>query len=158
LGVAIFGAMFTSRLSESLTNVFTGSGASPEAAANATATLEPAAMSQLPQQVQDGIVTAYAESLAPVFWYLVPFLVIALVLAITMKQIPLSDVAGMVARGEAIGGEEAVRLEAEREAPQAPGRKDLQVSEEPDDDAGTLVNGGDLAKAGSSPDRGGSSR
>jgi hypothetical protein len=149
--VAIFGAMFTSRLSESLTDVFTGSGASPEAAANATATLEPAAMSQLPQQVQDGIVTAYAESLAPVFWYLVPFLVIALVLAITMKQIPLSDVAGMVARGEAIGGEEAVRLEAEREAAQA-GRKDPGASKDPNDDAGDLVDAGNRASAGSSPD------
>ncbi|QTG79393.1 MDR family MFS transporter [Arthrobacter crystallopoietes] len=151
LGVAIFGAMFTSRLSESLTDVFTGSGASPEAAANATSTLEPAAMSQLPQQVQDGIVTAYAESLAPVFWYLVPFLVIALVLAITMKQIPLSDVAGMVARGEAIGGEEAVRLEAEREAAQA-GRKDPGASKDPNDDAGDLVDAGNRASAGSSPD------
>ncbi|MET3172289.1 UNVERIFIED_ORG: hypothetical protein ABIB52_000113 [Arthrobacter sp. UYCu721] len=30
-----------------------------------------------------------------------------------MKQIPLSDTAGMVARGEAIGGDEAERLEAE---------------------------------------------
>jgi hypothetical protein len=109
-------------------------------------------MSQLPQQVQDGIVTAYAESLAPVFWYLVPFLVIALVLAITMKQIPLSDVAGMVARGEAIGGEEAVRLEAEREAAQAGMRQDPGASEDPNDDAGDLVEAGQHANAGSSPD------
>jgi len=36
------------------------------------------------------------------------------VLALFLKQIPLSDVAGLVARGEAIGGEEAERLEAER--------------------------------------------
>ncbi|WP_262103623.1 MDR family MFS transporter [Arthrobacter sp. Marseille-P9274] len=114
LGVAIFGAMFTSRLTTSLTDVFSGFGASARDAANATASLEPHAMSQLPEQLREGIVTAYAESLAPVFWYLVPFLVIALVLALTMKQIPLSDVAGMVARGEAIGGEEAERLEAER--------------------------------------------
>ena len=37
-------------------------------------------------------------------------------LALFLKQIPLSDIAGMVARGEAIGGEEAERLEAERAA------------------------------------------
>ena len=48
------------------------------------------------------------------FWYLVPFIAIALLLAITLKQIPLSDTAGMVARGEAVGGAEAERLEAER--------------------------------------------
>ncbi len=114
LGVAIFGAMFTSRLSDALKTVFTGSGASAEQAQNSTATLDPQAMSQLPAAVRDGIVTAYANSLAPVFWYLIPFMVIALILALTLKEIPLSDTAGMVARGEAIGGDEAERLEAER--------------------------------------------
>jgi EmrB/QacA subfamily drug resistance transporter len=114
LGVAIFGAIFTSRLSESLTETFTRFGAAPEAAAQSTATLDPQTLNQLPAGLKDGIVQAYADSLAPVFWYLVPFLVIALVLALTLKEIPLSDVAGMVARGEAIGGEEAERLEAER--------------------------------------------
>ena len=46
-----------------------------------------------------------------------PFMGIALVLALTLKQIPLSDTAGMVARGEAMGGEEAERLEAARLEP-----------------------------------------
>ncbi|WP_104104403.1 MDR family MFS transporter [Arthrobacter sp. 08Y14] len=114
LGVAIFGAMFTSRLSENLMDVFTKAGFDPSAADEATATLQPAVMNDLPEPVRDGIVTAYADSLAPVFWYLIPFLVIALILALFLKQIPLSDVAGMVARGEAVGGADADRLEAER--------------------------------------------
>ncbi len=113
LGVAVFGAIFTNRLSESLTNAFTGAGASAEQASQSTSTLDPQALSQLPDQLRDAIVNAYANSLAPVFWYLVPFLAVALILAITLKQIPLSDTAGMVARGEAVGGEEAERLEAE---------------------------------------------
>ncbi|WP_427016679.1 MDR family MFS transporter [Pseudarthrobacter sp. P1] len=112
LGVAIFGAMFTSRLSESLKGVFTGAGANAEQAQNSTATLDPQMLAQLPAAIKNGIITAYADSLAPVFWYLIPFMVIALVLALTMKVIPLSDTAGMVARGEAIGGEEAEALEA----------------------------------------------
>jgi EmrB/QacA subfamily drug resistance transporter len=116
LGVAVFGAIFTSRLSESLTGVFAGAGASAAEASNATATLDPQTLSTLPAPLKDAIVTAYADSLAPVFWYLLPFLVIALVLALTLKQIPLSATAGMVARGEAIGGEEAAVLEAERRA------------------------------------------
>lgn len=116
LGVAVFGAMFTTRLSESLTGVFAGAGASPEEAGNAMATLDPHAMSALPAEIRDGIVNAYADSLAPVFWYLIPFMVVALVLAIFLKVIPLSDVAGMVARGEAVSGAEADRLEAERSA------------------------------------------
>jgi hypothetical protein len=47
-----------------------------------------------------------------VFWYLVPFIGLAFILALFLKQIPLSDVAGLVERGEAIGGEEAELLEA----------------------------------------------
>lgn len=120
LGVAVFGAMFTTRLAESLTEVFAAGGASPEDAGNAMSTLDPQELHKLPQAIQDGIVNAYADSLAPVFWYLIPFMVVALILALFMKVIPLSDTAGMVARGEAVGGEEALRLEAERAADKAP--------------------------------------
>ena len=112
MGVAVFGAIFTNRLSESLTSAFTGAGASADQAAQSTSTLDPQALSQLPEQLRGAIVNAYAESLAPVVWYLIPFIAAALVLAITLKQIPLSDTAGMVARGEAVGGEEAERLAA----------------------------------------------
>ncbi|ALE05106.1 MFS transporter [Arthrobacter sp. ERGS1:01] len=114
LGVAVFGAMFTTRLATSLKDVFAAAGANPEQAQNSTSSLDPQAMAQLPAAIRDGIINAYANSLAPVFWYLIPFMVVALILALTMKVIPLSDTSGMVARGEAIGGEEAERLEAER--------------------------------------------
>ena len=111
LGVAIFGAMFTNRLSENLMDVFSAAGASPEDAGTATATLDPQTMEALPEPVREGIVTAYADSLAPVFWYLIPFILIAFLLALLLKQVPLSDTAGMVARGEAVGGAEAQALE-----------------------------------------------
>ena len=84
--------------------------------ANATATLDPQTLSQLPDSIRDGIVNAYADALAPVFWYLLPFIGIAFVLSLFLKQIPLSDVAGLVARGEAIGGDEAEALEAAQRA------------------------------------------
>ena len=116
LGVAVFGAIFTNRLSENLLAVFAGAGASPEDAATSAATIDPQVLSTLPDDVRDGIVNAYADALAPVFWYLLPFIGIAFVLSLFLKQIPLSDVAGLVARGEAIGGEEAERLDAERRA------------------------------------------
>ncbi len=114
LGVAIFGAMFTNRLTDRLESTFAASGASPDDASAAASSIEPSAMAALPDQVREGIVAAYADSLAPVFWYLVPFIAVAFVLALFLKEIPLSDVAGMVARGEAVGGAEAERLEAER--------------------------------------------
>ncbi len=116
LGTAVFGTIFTTRLAENLTQVFTDAGASPDQAADATATIDPSILNSLPDEIRDGVVTAYADALAPVFWYLIPFIVIAFVLALFLKQIPLSDVAGLVARGEAIGGEEAERLEAEQRA------------------------------------------
>ena len=116
LGIAVFGTIFTTRLTENLTTVFTDAGASAEQAGEATATIDPSALNDLPDALRDGVVTAYADALAPVFWYLVPFIAVAFVLALFLKEIPLSDVAGLVARGEAIGGEEAERLEAEQRA------------------------------------------
>ncbi|MBD8703348.1 MDR family MFS transporter [Frigoribacterium sp. CFBP9039] len=112
LGVAVFGAMFTSRLTSNLTTVFTDAGASPSDASSATATLDPAALNELPEAIRRLVVEAYADSLAPVFAYLVPFIAVALILALFLPQIALSDVAGMVARGEAVSGDEAEELEA----------------------------------------------
>ncbi|HWI31891.1 MAG TPA: MDR family MFS transporter [Microbacterium sp.] len=133
LGTAVFGTLFTTRLTENLREVFTQAGASATDSANATATLDPQTLSQLPAGTRDGIVNAYADALAPVFWYLVPFIAFAFVLSLFLKQIPLSDVAGLVARGEAVGGAEAELLEAQQRAGMTPGHRD------PD---------GDLAAAG----------
>jgi EmrB/QacA subfamily drug resistance transporter len=125
LGVAVFGTIFTSRLTESLSRTFTDFGSTPAEAGHSTAILSPQLLSSLPAQLKDAIVNAYAESLAPVFWYLIPFLVIAFLLALTLREIPLSDTAGLVARGEAIGGDEAERLEAERTAAHKAGASSL---------------------------------
>jgi EmrB/QacA subfamily drug resistance transporter len=116
LGTAVFGTLFTTRLTENLTRVFSDAGADPDAAANAMSTLDPQTLAQLPDSVRDGIVTAYADALAPVFWYLVPFIGLAFLLSLFLKQIPLSDVAGLVARGEAVGGAEAEELEKAQRA------------------------------------------
>ncbi|HKU02901.1 MAG TPA: MDR family MFS transporter [Arthrobacter sp.] len=142
MGVAVFGSIFTTRLSEALTSAFTGAGASAEQAGQSTRTLDPQALNQLPEQLRDAIVNAYADSLAPVFWYLLPFIAVALLLAITLKQIPLSDTAGMVARGEAVGGEEAERLAAGLPAAAA---ADVEAGRDGDvvkDDDGELVSQG----------------
>jgi len=116
LGVAVFGTIFTTRLTANLTDVFTSSGASASDAANATATIDPQALNALPDAIREGIVVAYADALAPVFWYLLPFIGLSFVLSLFLKQIPLSDVAGLVARGEAIGGDEAEVLESAQRA------------------------------------------
>jgi EmrB/QacA subfamily drug resistance transporter len=134
LGVAVFGTIFTTRLTDNLKDVFTTSGASAGDAANATSTLDPQTLATLPDAIRDGVVTAYADALAPVFWYLLPFVGIAFVLSLFLKQIPLSDVAGLVARGEAIGGDEAEVLEAAQRAtsPQRAASPDSARDVDPD--------------------------
>lgn len=148
LGVAVFGTIFTNRLSESLTKAFAGAGADPATAQSATASLDPATLNSLPEQLRQVIVSAYADSLAPVFWYLVPFLVVAFVLALTLKEIPLATDSGLVARGEAIGGAEADRLEAEQRAARLGGAA-------PDADAAVDADAAGKVDAGAAPsDRG----
>lgn len=108
LGVAIFGTLFTNRLGERLGEVFASAGLTPEQIAEASANVTPSAMGDMPAQMKQGVVDAYADSLAPVFMYMVPFLVLAIVLALFMRQVKLSDEAGMVARGEALADPEHV--------------------------------------------------
>ncbi len=107
LGVAVFGTLFTSRLAENLTGAV-GGNAEQAAAAGITSpdTLTPAAVERAGEPLRGAIVDGYADALAPVFGYLLPFLAVALVLALVLREIPLSDTAGMIARGEAVGSED----------------------------------------------------
>jgi EmrB/QacA subfamily drug resistance transporter len=101
VGVALFSTIFTGRLTDRLTDVFAGA---PEAAAGAerVGSLTPAAVAALPAPLQDGVVDAFADALAPAFWYLVPLLAAGFVLTLFLREVKLSEVAGMVARGEAV--------------------------------------------------------
>ncbi len=107
LGVAVFGTLFTSRLADNLTGALTNNGEQAVAAGiTSPDTLVPSAVQAAGEPLKTAIVDAYADSLAPVFWYLVPILAVALLLAFALKEIPLSEFAGMVARGEAVNSEE----------------------------------------------------
>jgi predicted MFS family arabinose efflux permease len=103
LGVAIFGTIFTSRLAENLGGALQAN-AEQAVAAGITSpdSLVPQAVKAAGEPLRTAIVDSYADALAPVFAYLLPAFAIALVLAFLLKEIPLSDVAGMVARGEAV--------------------------------------------------------
>jgi EmrB/QacA subfamily drug resistance transporter len=107
LGVAVFGTLFTSRLADNLVGALTAHGAqAAQAGITSAETLTPAAVQAAGEPLRGAIVEAYAGSLAPVFWYLVPILAVALLLALFLKEIPLAEQAGMVARGEAVQSEE----------------------------------------------------
>jgi EmrB/QacA subfamily drug resistance transporter len=107
LGVAIFGTLFTSRLADNLVSALSGHvQQAVQAGITSPETLVPSAVKAAGEPLRTAIIDAYASSLAPVFWYLVPILAVALVLAVFLEEIPLSEHAGMVARGEAVESEE----------------------------------------------------
>src|SRR4051812_36658276 len=107
LGVAVFGTLFTSRLAGNLVGALTDNAQQAvQAGITSPDTLVPAAVEAAGDPLRTAIVDAYANSLAPVFWYLVPILAVALLLSLILKEIPLSEMAGMVARGEAVESEE----------------------------------------------------
>jgi len=100
VGSALFTTIFTTRLTDNLTEVFAGAPAGAGGAGESS--LTPGVVQSLPEPLKSGIIDAYADALAPSFWYLVPLVLVGLVLAFFLPVIKLSDVAGMVARGEAV--------------------------------------------------------
>jgi len=116
VGIALFSSIFTSRLVANLEGVF-GSGPAPEGGA-ATDSLTPEIVAQLPEPFHSGVVDAYADALAPAFWYLVPLLALGFVLTLFLKEIALSDIAGMVARGEAVTEESLAAAVAAAQDPE----------------------------------------
>ena len=81
LGVAVFGSIFTNRLVENLTAAFTTNAAQAGAAGLNPASLVPSQVKAAGDPLKTAIVDSYADALAPVFWYLIPAVLIALVLA-----------------------------------------------------------------------------
>jgi hypothetical protein len=80
VGVAALGAVINSRLTASIADL-----AGPDGA------LDPAAVRALPPGERSDYVTAFADALSGAFWYLVPVVAIAVVLALAMREIPLRD-------------------------------------------------------------------
>ncbi|RIJ76807.1 DHA2 family efflux MFS transporter permease subunit [Nakamurella silvestris] len=105
LGVAVFGSIFTSRLVDNLSGAFTANPEQVAASGISPGTLIPSQVRAVAEPLHSAIVNSYADALAPVFGYLLPAMVLATVLAFLLPEIPLSDVAGMVARGEAVSEE-----------------------------------------------------
>ncbi|WP_129337738.1 MDR family MFS transporter [Cellulomonas endophytica] len=101
VGTAVFSTLFTSRLTDRLETVFAGVPAGAEGSASPSG-LTPAAVDALPAPLRAGVVEAFADALAPAFWLLVPLILVGLVLALFLREVKLSDEAGMVARGEAV--------------------------------------------------------
>jgi EmrB/QacA subfamily drug resistance transporter len=102
VGTALFSTMFTTKLAENLAGVFAGA---PAGSAGEASSLTPAAVQALPEPLKTGVIDAFTNALAPSFWYLVPVIAVGFVLALFLREVKLSDVAGMVARGEALAAD-----------------------------------------------------
>ncbi|HWS50740.1 MAG TPA: MDR family MFS transporter [Microbacterium sp.] len=86
IGGAVVGALFSSRLTELLTDNLPAGGADTGGGLNS---LTPAAVNALPDQIQDVIVGAYNDALTPVFLMLVPLLALGFVVLLFVKEAPL---------------------------------------------------------------------
>lgn len=106
VGTALFGSIFTSRLADKVGEAMSQVPGGGGAGGPTTDPLTPESVAALPGPIHDLVVNAYAEALAPSFWYMVPVFIVAFVLAWFLPQLKLSDVAGMVARGEAVYGDD----------------------------------------------------
>ena len=89
-GVALFGAIFSARLSAELARRLPGRG-SPGAGRLATAQGSPAGLRALPPAVHHAIVEAVARSIGTVFHWAVPFAVAAFLLTLGLRELPLRD-------------------------------------------------------------------
>ncbi|MGW0172979.1 MDR family MFS transporter [Rhodococcus sp. NPDC003322] len=86
LGGAVVGALFTSRLTDLLTERLPVDTAASGVDTNS---LTPAAVNALPDALEDLIVGAYNDALTPVFTMLLPMVAVGFVLVVFIKQVPL---------------------------------------------------------------------
>lgn len=126
VGVALFSTIFTGRLTDRLEPIFAGVPAGTGSGEGASQ-LTPAIVDALPEPMRSGVVDAFADALAPAFWYLVPLVALGFVLTLFLREVRLSDVAGMVARGEAVAAPHRERAVSGTGADGADGAEDLVV-------------------------------
>lgn len=87
VGTAVVGALFTERLVSLLGDRLGERASSIQGGTNS---LTPDLVEQLPPQIHDVVVGAYNDALAPVFLFIVPLAIVAMVLLLFVKEVPLA--------------------------------------------------------------------
>ncbi|MFB4424896.1 DHA2 family efflux MFS transporter permease subunit [Streptomyces sp. QL37] len=87
-GVAVFGTIFTNRLSGKLEEALSGRALPPGVDAGALAA-DPRAIGRLPAALRPSVLSAYSTSITDVFLYAVPVVLVAFVFAWFLKEEPL---------------------------------------------------------------------
>lgn len=88
LGVAVVGSLFSNRLADRLAELFAGSTTS---LTTSSSSLTPALVHALPEPVRSGVITAYVDSLTPIFGWLVPLFVMGALLALLIRETPMTS-------------------------------------------------------------------
>jgi EmrB/QacA subfamily drug resistance transporter len=88
IGTALFGAILNTRLAEHLTATVPASAQSQLGSA-ATSMNDITAIHALPEPVKTWVLTAFTQAMDDVFLIAVPFMVVAFVIALTMRERPL---------------------------------------------------------------------
>jgi EmrB/QacA subfamily drug resistance transporter len=104
-GVAIFGAIFSNRLGYWLPRTMPPKVNLHGGSAGTLLHSSPAQLKALPAAVHSGLVEAFARSLHAVFLWAVPFGILAFLVALTLREMPLRE------HAEAEGAELALPLE-----------------------------------------------
>ncbi len=100
IGTALFGAILNTRLAEEMTQAFAGlpAAAQAQSAQAASAANDISSIRELPAgPIRDAVLGAFTNAMDHVFLVAVPFMAVALVVALFMKEKPLTG------RGEAPG-------------------------------------------------------
>ncbi|HEV2073881.1 MAG TPA: MDR family MFS transporter [Thermomicrobiales bacterium] len=90
IGTAIFGAILNSRLATHLVDAMGEAGVQPgQLSSEATGDIQ--AIQNLQEPVRGLVLGAYTDALTDLFLYAVPFVIVALVVALFLKEIPLQS-------------------------------------------------------------------
>ena len=89
IGTALFGAILNTRLAHHLREVVPAQAQSQLGAASRSAN-DVTAIQALPEPVKTWVLTAFTRAMDDVFLVAVPFMVVALVIAVTMREKPLA--------------------------------------------------------------------
>ncbi|MEV5971006.1 MFS transporter [Streptomyces sp. NPDC051921] len=84
-GVAVFGTIFTSGLTDKLTDALAGQEV-PAGAGFTRLTTDPRALAELPPELRPAVLHAYATSITDVFLYAAPVVLVAFVVACFLKE------------------------------------------------------------------------
>ena len=145
LGSSLIGVAFTTRLTNRVGDLFASLATSKDPAVlkalgamssqnHAAASLTPGAVNQMPGSIRQGIIEAYVNSLTPLFLWMAPMVAAAGLLALLLKDVPLSHHTGLqmraaseaqdaLAQGVPANGEESASQSPVDTVAEAPARR-----------------------------------